>query len=141
MADQADQAQPAIKTIKTWDPDELLEWIQQNRLKLLKANTLEKFKAQEISGSVFLSLAGNVEVFKKECNLPFGPSMGLANLARDMVGPETASTGKSTDHAPLLFSFTNSYYGNRTRRPQYQKEKESASRPHTAFPKENPSRS
>ena len=59
--------------------------------------------------------AGNVEFFENKCNLPIGPSLELADLAIEITGRETTgmvqkgkeqdtSTGKSTDHAPLLFS-------------------------------------
>ena len=98
---------PTIETIKDWNAKELLEWIQQNRPKLLEGDILEKFKADDISGDVFVDLAGDVEFFKNICKLPVGTSMRLANLAREMVqkgkGQDTM-IGKSTDHAPLLFS-------------------------------------
>jgi hypothetical protein len=85
------------------------------RPKLLQGNSLEKFKAKEISGDVFVDHAGDVEFFENKCDLPIGPSEGLAKRARKFAGGETAgmvqkgkeqdtSTGKSTDHAPLLFS-------------------------------------
>ncbi|KIX03495.1 uncharacterized protein Z518_07048 [Rhinocladiella mackenziei CBS 650.93] len=66
---QAGQAKPTIEEIKEWDADELLEWIQQNKPKQLKGHGLEKFKAADISGEVFLILV-------------------LANLAREMAGKE-----------------------------------------------------
>ena len=34
-------------------------------------------------------LAGNVESFQKNCHLPFGPSLDLANLAREIAEGET----------------------------------------------------
>ena len=106
---QASQAKPTIEEIKNWDADELLEWIQQNRPKLLKGDILEKFRAEDISGDVFLHHAGDVEFFNKKCNLPSGTSERLANLASELAGGETAgmvqkgkeqptSTGKSTPH-------------------------------------------
>ena len=48
-----------------------------------------------------------VEFFRKECHLPIGVSLELADLAAKMAqkGKEQdTSTGKSTDHVPLLFS-------------------------------------
>jgi hypothetical protein len=104
---QASQAKPTIKEMKNWDADELLEWIQENRSKVLKGDILEKFKAEDISGDVFLHHAGDVEFFNNKCNLPSGTSERLANLASELAGGETAgmvqkgkeqpiSTGKST---------------------------------------------
>jgi hypothetical protein len=112
---QASQAEPTIEVIKNWDADELLEWIQQNRPKLLKGDKLEKFKAEDISGDVLVDHAGDVKFFKNKCKLPIGTSERLADLASEIAGGETASmvqkgkeqdtsTGKSTDHTPLLFS-------------------------------------
>jgi hypothetical protein len=75
-------SQPTIEEIENWDADELLEWIQQNRPKLLKDDKLEKFKAEDISGDVFVDHAGDVEFFENKCNLPSGTSERLANLAR-----------------------------------------------------------
>jgi hypothetical protein len=82
---------PTIEEVKKWDADELLEWIEQQEPKLLKGDKLEKFKAADISGRAFLMKADNVEFFKKECNLPIGPSVVLADLAREIAGGETAS--------------------------------------------------
>jgi hypothetical protein len=99
---------PAIEKIKEWDGDELLKWIQDNRKKALKGDTLEKFKAADIDGATFLKHAGKKEYFREECNLPIGTSGRLADLASEMAqeGKEQDTTSKSTDHAPLLFSFT-----------------------------------
>jgi hypothetical protein len=93
----------------------LLEWIQQKEPKPLKGDNLEKFKATSIDGVIFLKHAGDKTYFHEECNLPIGTSERLADLASEIAGGETAgmvqkgkeqdtSTGKSTDHAPLLFS-------------------------------------
>ena len=71
-------------TVKECDNDQLLNWIQEVRPKLLRGQNIENFKAAEISGDVFLTLAGDVDSFKSQCNLPFGPSKGLANLAEEM---------------------------------------------------------
>jgi hypothetical protein len=108
---QASQAEPTIEEINDWDADQLLKWLRDNRPKMLKGDQLEKFRAEDISGDVFVNHAGDVEFFKNECNLPSGTSERLAKLAREFAGGETAgmvhkdtSTGKSTDHAPLLFS-------------------------------------
>ena len=103
---QASQAVPTIEEVKNWDADELLEWIKENRPKLLKVDKLEKFEAEDISGDVFVDHAGDVEFFENKCNLPSGTSERLANLAREIAGgiqkgkEQGTSTGKSTDHAP-----------------------------------------
>ena len=106
---QASEAEPTIEEIKNWDSDELLEWIQQNRPKLIKGDKLEKFKAEDISGDVFVNHAGDEAFFKNGCNLPRGTSERLANLAREIAGgqkgkEQDTSAGESTDHTPLLFS-------------------------------------
>jgi hypothetical protein len=111
----ASHTKPTIEEIKKWDEDELLEWIQQKEPKLLKGDKLEKFKDSSIDGVIFLKYAGDKKYFHKECNLPIGTSERLADLASEIAGGETTgmaqkgkeqdtSTGKSTDHTPLLFS-------------------------------------
>jgi hypothetical protein len=94
------QEQPAVEEVKEWDENELLNWTQKKRPKLLKGDRLGKFKAAEISGRVFLTLTGNVEFFKRECNLPAGPSRELADLAGEIAGGETslASRGAKRKH-------------------------------------------
>jgi hypothetical protein len=93
----------------------LLEWIQQKEPKLLKGDKLEKFKNASIDGVIFLKYAGDKTFFHEECNLPIETSERLADLASEIARGETAGTvqkgkdqetgtGKSTDHAPLLFS-------------------------------------
>ena len=81
---------PTAEEVGAWDVDELLEWIQQVRPKLLRVESLEKFKAAEISGEVFLNHAGDYEVFRKIFNLSVGPSVVLAELARVIKEGETA---------------------------------------------------
>ena len=72
-------------TVKEWDTnDQLLNWIQEVQPKLLRGQNIENFKAAEISGDVFLTLAGDVDFFRSQCNLPPGPSKGLANLVEEM---------------------------------------------------------
>ena len=78
-----------MEKVKEWDDDQLLDWIQEKRPKLLRVGeNLEKFKAAQISGEVFLMLAGDMEFFEKKCHLPVGPSRGLAELAREIAGGE-----------------------------------------------------
>jgi hypothetical protein len=76
---------PIMEEVKEWDKDELLKWIQQKRPKLLTDDDdVEKFKAAKIPGDVFLMLAGDVDSFERKCLLPFGPSRGLAELAKEL---------------------------------------------------------
>jgi hypothetical protein len=78
---------PIMEEVKELDKDELLKWIQQKRPKLLTDDDdVEKFKAAKISGNLFLDLAGDLQSFKNECHLPFGPSKELANLASEIKG-------------------------------------------------------
>jgi len=81
---------PTIEEMKEWDEDELLEWFQQSRRKVLKGDQLEKFKAAHISGGVFLKYAGDANTFEKKCGLAFGVSETLADIAAEIVGTETA---------------------------------------------------
>src|SRR5256885_13072607 len=49
--------------------DKLLEWIQQNRPKLLKGDKLENFKAEDISGDVFRRSEEHTSELQSPCNL------------------------------------------------------------------------
>jgi len=80
------QAKPTAEQVKEWNEDKLLDWINKKLPKPLKDDTIKKFKKAEISGRAFLTLAGNVEFFKNEFNLPIGPSLALADLAREAAG-------------------------------------------------------
>jgi hypothetical protein len=82
---------PTIEEMKELDEDELLKWIEKTRPGLLGGDNLEKFKTASIRGGYFVKQAGNVEFFEQECNLPIGTSIGLAALAREIVGRENAS--------------------------------------------------
>ncbi|KAN0080596.1 hypothetical protein V8E54_003800 [Elaphomyces granulatus] len=70
-----------MEKVKEWDDDQLLDWIQEKRPKLLRVGeNLEKFKAAQISGEVFLMLAGDMEFFEKKnaiCQL--GPAEDSQN--------------------------------------------------------------
>jgi len=78
---------PTVEEVKEWDKDQLLNWIQEFRPKLLTDDDdVEKFKAAKISGEVFLMLAGDVDSFERKCHLPFGPNRGLAELAKELGG-------------------------------------------------------
>ena len=87
---QTSQAKPIIEGINELDADELLEWIQQERPKALKSDKVEKFKKADIDGATFLKHAGDVDFFENKCNLPIGTSERLADLAREIVGVDTA---------------------------------------------------
>src|SRR5207245_2514199 len=75
---------PTIQEIKDWDQNELLQWIQKVKPKLLIDKILEKFKEAYISGNVFLNHAGDKKFFRDECKLPPGTSEDLASLAEDL---------------------------------------------------------
>jgi len=77
---------PTMEEVKEWDNDQLLNWIQEVRPKLLRGQNIENFKSAQISGNLFLDLAGDLQSFKNECHLPFGPSKELANLASEIKG-------------------------------------------------------
>src|SRR5271154_736438 len=69
-----------VEEIRKMDDEELLKWIQQKKPKLLRDEVLENFKKEYISGDVFLDHANDRKFFKEDCNLPAGPSDGLAKL-------------------------------------------------------------
>jgi len=74
---------PITQEMEIWNKNKLLQWIQQKEPELLKDENLEKFKAAHISGKAFLKYAGDVQFFKKACNLPIGTSSDLADLANE----------------------------------------------------------
>jgi hypothetical protein len=80
--------EPIIEKIREMDNEELLEWIQQEKPRLLKGEVLEKFKKEYISGYVFLDRAGDQKFFREESKLPSGPSLELAKLASEIIGKE-----------------------------------------------------
>ncbi len=130
---QASQAMPTIEEVKNWDAEELLEWIKENRPKLLKGDTLERFKNTAIDGVLFLKHAGDETYFHEKHNLPLGTSERLADLASEIIGKQSMGT-KVTHFFGSLY--TNLYYC----RAHDKEKKESASRRYSAFTKENPSR-
>src|SRR4051794_6738078 len=107
---QASQTESTIDKIKGYDVDELLEWFEQNRPKTLTGKPRDKFKDADINGDSFLKHAGDKKFFLEDCKLPAATSERLADLASEIAGvvqkgkEQDTSTGKSTDHAPLLFS-------------------------------------
>ena len=104
------QAEPKIEEIEDWDTDDLLNWIQKRHRKLLKDDDRRKLQKKRVDGVVFLKHAGDVDFFEMKCGLPIGTSERLADLVSELAGvvqkgkEQDTSTGKSTDHAPLLFS-------------------------------------
>ena len=66
---------PTVEMVKEWDNDQLLKWIQQKRPKLLRVgDNLEKFKAAQIPGNVFLKRSGDEQFFKNAIYL-LAPAM------------------------------------------------------------------
>jgi hypothetical protein len=70
---------PTVQQMKDWDQDELLQWIQQKKPKLLSGENLEKFIAAEILGEVFLWAAGDRKFFM-DAGLPIEISQALTIL-------------------------------------------------------------
>ncbi|KAN0069950.1 hypothetical protein V8E54_012256 [Elaphomyces granulatus] len=93
---------PTMEEVKEWNKDKLLKWIQQERPKLLDDDDDEKFEAAKISGDVFLTLAGDVGFFRSQCNLPPGPSKGLANLAEEMNAVNKQGVKRKSDQEESL---------------------------------------
>ena len=81
--------EPTIENIREKGYEALLEWIQQVKPTLLSG---ENFKKEHITGDVFLDHASDRKFFKEECNLPAGPSDGLAKLASEVIEKETIDT-------------------------------------------------
>ena len=81
---------PTAEEVERWNRHKLLKWIQEEEPELLEDDQLEKFKAARVSGRIFLKHAGNPDAFEEKCNLAFGVSETLADMAADIVGMETA---------------------------------------------------
>ena len=77
--------EPTIKNIIKMGYEALLTWIQQVEPTLLSSGDVENFKKEHINGNVFLDHANDRKFFKEECNLPAGPSHGLAKLANEVI--------------------------------------------------------
>ena len=86
----SNQAKPTAEQIKSWDVDQLLDWIKQKLPNQLNDDAIEKFKEMGISGRAFLRLADKVEVFQETLKLNFGLSLALADLTREIKEGETA---------------------------------------------------
>ena len=95
-------SKPTAEQVKEWDANKLLNWIKEHRSRLLKVDQLKKFEEADIDGATFLKHAGDKKFFHEECKLPIGTSEMLTDLAIEIVG--LVQKGKSTEHAPLLFS-------------------------------------
>ena len=78
--------------IRKMDYVALLQWIQQAEPALLSGENLENFKKEHINGDVFLHHASDWKFFKEACNLPAGPSNGLAKLAGEVIEKEIIGT-------------------------------------------------
>ena len=83
--------EPSTQEIKAFGDEELLQWIQQKKPKLLRGENLTKFQAAFIDGDAFLNHAGDVDFFEKRCGLPPGISVSLANLASEVIGKKSKS--------------------------------------------------
>jgi len=75
---------PTIQEVKSWNRDQLLEWILQAAPDLFELEEdVQKFRAARIKGSTFLEIASNLDFFK-EIHLPVGVYWDLASLARTL---------------------------------------------------------
>jgi len=107
---QASQAESTIDEIKGYDVGEPLKWFDKNRPKVLTGKPRDKFEEADINGVTFLKHVGDKKFFHEECKLPIETSEKLADIANEIAGvvqkgkEQDTSTGKSTDHVPLLFS-------------------------------------
>ena len=107
---QVSQTEPKIEEIEDWDTDDLLNFIQNRHRKLLKDDDRKKLQEKRVDGVIFLKHVDDVDFFEMKCGLPIGTSERLADLASEIAGvvqkgkEQDTSTGKSTDHALLLFS-------------------------------------
>ena len=71
--------------IKSWNTNQLLDWIQQNLTEPLDNEDKELFLKAKINGRVFLEGVGDRGFFQS-AGLSFGASVELARLAKDTMG-------------------------------------------------------
>jgi hypothetical protein len=113
--------EPTIKEIRKMGYEALLTWIKQAKPTLLSGEDLENFKKEHITGDVFLDHAIDWKSFKEGCNLPAGPSDGLAKLASEVIRKETMGTesqsylSRHARHADTQLTMSKASY--RTRQP------------------------
>jgi hypothetical protein len=89
LSSQSNQAMPAtneltIDKVKSWTPDELLEWIQQELSRPLKTDDETKLLDADVDGEAFLGLAGDRDYFKS-LGLSPGASQKLSQLAKNLA--------------------------------------------------------
>jgi hypothetical protein len=84
--------EPTIEKIRKMDYEALVTWIQDVKPTLLSGEDVEKLKKEHINGDIFVDHGSDRKFFKEECNLPAGPSYGLAKLASEVIGEETIGT-------------------------------------------------
>jgi hypothetical protein len=89
-SEQVSHRMPTIEETKKWDVNEMLDWIQKQKPKVLPDDKVERFKKADIAGRAFLTLAGNSKFFQDEFDLSIGNSLALADLAREIKEGETA---------------------------------------------------
>src|SRR5271156_5014223 len=73
---------PTVGEIRNWDPEKLLQWINQRHPNILAGNDLKNFKKQKFYGIAFVSIP-RVENFEKY-NLSYGVSTLLMNLVDEV---------------------------------------------------------
>jgi hypothetical protein len=104
-----------VEKMREMDYGQLLEWIQQKKPKLLMDKDIENFKKERISGDVFLDHACDWKFFKEGCNLPAGPSDGLAKLASVITSKSYPILSCHARHADVQLTTSQASY--RTRKP------------------------
>ena len=77
--------EPTIQMIKSWNTNQLLDWIQQNLPVPLDNEDKELFLKAKIDGNAFLGVAGDRDFFRSAGLAP-GVSQNLAQLAKDTMG-------------------------------------------------------
>jgi hypothetical protein len=87
--------QPTVEEMKTWEKNEVLQWIQQRRPKLLQDDDLKNFKEANFSGEAFLLRSR--EDFR-ECGLSFGVRLVLESLVNEVKAPPAVQQGKLHRH-------------------------------------------
>jgi hypothetical protein len=90
--DKLTKNEPTVEKMREMDDEDLLEWIQRKKPKMLRDKVLENFKEKYVDGDIFLDHAGDWKFFEEKCNLPIGPSEGLAKLASVVMGKDTIGT-------------------------------------------------
>ena len=86
--------EPTAQEIRTWNKNQLLEWVQRKLPSPLEPEDAEAFLKARMNGEAFLELAGD-RAFFIDNGFSVGGSVQLAKLAREIVGK------KSKNYSPI----------------------------------------